>query len=318
MYGSELSDAFLRAMRADGRSPATISTYRRALARFGRFLFARDQSYASVTQSDLIDYRCSVQDERLADRTQHLYSVIISVFYKWLHAEGHVSTNPAGRLKRLPAIPSTATPPRRDDFERLVYAIGSSSAIDARDRAILLVLFSSGLRVSELCSLRNRQIDLETGEFVVVGKGNKRRPAIITGRALEALREYVERWRHNLLGSTPTDWLWLSSQGGQFLPKQVRVMMERRRNAAGLTERRHYGTGLSKSILAPHAIRHLHATAMFQAGVPLPTIQASLGHASLETTQIYLDVNMDDLRRSRICLDGPVSGDQVRASILAA
>lgn len=304
MYGSDLSEAFLHALRADSRSPRTINCYRRALARFGRFLLARNKGFRTATQEDLIDYRCSVQDDQLADRTQHLHAVILRVFFKWAAAENHITVDPSARLKRLKAIPTTATPPSREDFESLVASIPSRTALDFRDRAILLFLFSSGLRVSELCSLRAPQIDLRTGQFVVLGKGNKRRQAIVTGRALEALCTYVWDWRPQL-GGEDSDWLWLSSQKGRFTAKRTRVMMDRRRRDAGIEAKTLYPSGASKSILAPHAIRHLHATAMFQAGVPLPTIQASLGHASLSTTQIYLDVSMDDLRQSRATLDRP-------------
>lgn len=304
MYGSDLSEAFLHALRADGRSPRTINVYRRALARFGRFLLDGNKCFRTATQGDLVDYRCLVRDEHLADRTQHLYAVIIRCFYKWAHANDHIESDPSARLKRLKAIPTTATPPSREDFESLVASIPSRTALDFRDRAILLFLFSSGLRVSELCSLKAPQIDLRTGEFMVLGKGNKRRKAVVTGRALEALCTYIWDWRPKI-GGEDSDWLWLSSQKGRLTAKRTRVMMERRRIDAGIESRITYPSGASKSILAPHAIRHLHATAMFQAGVPLPTIQASLGHASLSTTQIYLDVSMDDLRQSRATLDRP-------------
>lgn len=304
MFGSDLSEAFLHAMRADGRSPRTIVCYRNALSKLGRFLLARNKGFATATQDDLIDYRCKVQDDQLADRTQHLYAVIVRCFFKWAFAEDRITIDPSVRLKRLQAIPTTATPPSREDFEALVASIPSRTALDYRDRAILLFLFSSGLRVSELCSLRAQQIDLRTGEFQVLGKGNKRRRAIVTGRALEALCTYMWDWRPKI-GGEDSDWMWLSSQKGRLTAKRTRVMMERRRRDAGIEKRISYPSGSTKSILAPHAIRHLHATAMFQAGVPLPTIQASLGHASLTTTQIYLDVSMNDLRESRVSLDRP-------------
>ena len=312
MYGTDIAEAFLRAQKADGRSPRTITTYRKVIRRFGQYQFARNSTLLETTQDDLIAYRCSVQDDQLAERTQHLYSVVLHVFFSWCVAEEHIPRNPAAKLKRLKSVDTVATPPRQEDFDRLVDAIGHKRPVDFRDRAILLVLLSSGLRVSELCSLRIDQIDLGTGEFVVVGKGGYRRPALVSGRALEALRDWVCIWRQHLTREV-TGWLWLSPHGTRLRANRVRDMMDRRRIASGIDSRIRYASGASKSVLAPHAIRHLHATMMFQAGVPLPTIQASLGHKSLDTTQIYLDVSMDDLRRSRACFDSPRPAPQLAA-----
>lgn len=304
MYGSDIAETFHRAQRADGRSPRSITTYRKVIRRFGQYQFAHDKTLLATTQEDLIDYRCSLMDEHLAERTQHLYSVVLNVFFGWCVNEGHLEQSPAARLRRLKAVQSVATPPRQEDFERLVFTIGHERPEDFRDRAIFLVLLASGMRISELCSLKVDQIDFETGEFEIRGKGGYRRLGMISGRALAALCTWVCTWRQELTKDV-NGWLWISSTGGRYTPKRVREMMERRRLAAGIDSRISYASGASKSVITPHAIRHLHATMMLQAGVSLPVIQASLGHKSLETTQIYLDISAADLRRSRACFDGP-------------
>lgn len=302
MNGFDSAESFLLALRADGKSPKTIATYRKVLRRLALHLFSPDIRLLDATQDDLIRFRCAIQDDQLAPRTQHLYSTVPNVFYRWALEQELIAKHPGAKLKGIPALPTVATPPRRADFNALVSSIPLETPSDYRDRAMLLFLAATGLRVSELCSLRNGQIDLTTGEFEILGKGRKRRPAWVLGRALDALVDWVKVHRPKL-HRPGVDALWISDAGGALYPNKVRDIFAARRDAAGIDSVRHYPSGKTKSILTPHSIRHLFATGMLQSGVSLLVIKEALGHESLETTQVYLSCSREDQRDARLRLD---------------
>jgi len=217
-------------------------------------------------------------------------------FFRFLVREEYVPSNPfAGvvmpkRARKLPEVFSI------DEVRRLLEAPskaagdgeGSDGFAARRDTAILEVLYSAGMRLRELTTLLDRQIDLLSGTVVVRGKGKKERLCPLGGPATRALRAYLEErdvlWAATGKGGRPPC-VFLNRKGGPLTPRSVERLMKKHLAAAGLNPDR-----------SPHALRHSFATHLLDAGADLRSVQELLGHASLSTTQIYTHVSIERLR----------------------
>jgi integrase/recombinase XerC len=207
----------------------------------------------------------------------------IRSFFQYLVREGIISTNPAKGVatpKRERYIPSTLS---IDEMFRMLDAPDKSNPIGLRDRAILELLYSSGIRVGELTQLNRDSVDLELGIIKVLGKGRKERIVPIGSKAIEAIKSYLGR-RGLPSGNGSDRPLFINTRGGRLTDRTVRRIVEK------------YGKecGLARSI-SPHALRHTFATHLLDAGADLRDIQELLGHVSLSTTQKYTHVSIDGL-----------------------
>jgi integrase/recombinase XerC len=207
----------------------------------------------------------------------------IRSFYRFLVREGLLESNPLEGIatpkaeKRLPKFFSV------DDIFRLMdAATGDKSAI-ARDKAILELLYSSGLRVSELESLNLNELDLSEGMVKVMGKGRKERMIPVGNKALEAVREYL-KYRDSFGRVRDEKALFLNCRGGRLTSRSVARIVDKYLRRAGVA-----GHG------SPHTLRHSFATHLLDAGADLRGIQELLGHASLSTTQKYTHITTDKL-----------------------
>jgi site-specific recombinase XerD len=170
-------------------------------------------------------------------------------------------------------------------FEELVQGLDTRTPLGLRDRAVLEVLSSSGMRISELCGLLMENVDLDQGEIRVLGKGGRERIVLIDPRAIDWLQRYIHEARPDLIRLETRD-LFLSVRGLRLSP---RAIQERMRQLARI----HGFEGKA----SPHALRHGFATRLLEAGADLRVVQELLGHASLSTTQIYTHVTPGHLRR---------------------
>lgn len=211
-------------------------------------------------------------------------------FYRFLRRRGHIDKDPASLLQ-TPKVPTGL--PRFltvEDAFRVVEApkkdLGRSTSLRLRDRALLELLYGSGIRVSELASLTLGRLDLDRGEARVVGKGNKERIVPLGNATREAIREYLKirgTMRTKKRAPHPHALL-LGRWGTPLTVRQIQNIVRR------------YGTiGAGRSDLHPHALRHTCATHLLDAGADLRSIQEILGHASLSTTQRYTQVSIDRL-----------------------
>lgn len=174
-------------------------------------------------------------------------------------------------------IPNTLTP---EELERLVSAPTGGTPIALRDRAILELFYSSGLRVSELSGLTLQQVDLENGFLRVFGKGSKERVVPVGGRARDALQAYIASARSHFVKPKKTfSQLFLSARGTAISRKMIWVLVKNYAQRAGITKK-----------VKPHALRHSFATHLLGGGADLRAIQEMLGHANIATTQIYTAV----------------------------
>ena len=206
-------------------------------------------------------------------------------FFRYLIRERRISKDPLSGLvapkqeKPLPVFLSV------DDVFRLLGGVPAAGSLEIRDRAILEVLYSTGIRVSELVGLDWEDIDFRLGILKVLGKGSKERIVPVGEVALKALRDYgVEQGKKGsraARGETP---VFLNRLGGRITTRSVARIVEKYLRAAGITVR-----------IGPHGLRHTFATHLLNSGADLRAIQELLGHASLSTTQRYTHVNLDQL-----------------------
>ena len=216
----------------------------------------------------------------LAPRSVARTVACVRGFYRFLLIDGHVNSNPADDLRAprsWPALPKFLS---IDEVDALIGQPDTTSAIGIRDRALIELLYATGLRVSELVSLQPGDLHLDEGYLTCLGKGNKERLVPIGGAAIEWLRRYFADARPALLGPRISDRVFVNARGGVRLTR------------VGFWKKlKHYArqAGLSRD-LSPHVLRHSFATHLLERGADLRSIQSLLGHADLSTTQIYTHI----------------------------
>jgi site-specific recombinase XerD len=282
-----------------GRSLKTVENYDRYLKRFLHFSQISDPK--DITDEVVRKYHVwlnrqevrgglrggeeGVNQKTLKKRTQNYYLIALRSFLKFLVRRG-ISSLPPERIdlaktgeRHLDLMPS-------EDLERLLAAPEGEETAALRDRAILELLFSTGLRVSELCSL-SRYIDLKKDELSVRGKGEKVRVVFLSHEAKEAVKKYLAK-----RGDVDDALFIKHTKGGATTAKSLRL-------APRSIERtvKHYAikAGISKKV-TPHVIRHSFATDLLENGADLRSVQAMLGHSNISTTQIYTHVTDKGLR----------------------
>jgi len=271
-------------------SEHTLRNYRSDLRQFEKFLEKDESGFYIPNRLDLRRFIVHLQKRGCAPRTIARKIATIRSFLEFLVGEGYISSNPAAGLplprreKRLPKFLD------KKEIVKLIEAPDEKRAIGVRDRAILEMLYSTGMRVSELVGLGSDSVDFIGGVVKVLGKGRKVRIIPIGEAALSALSRYQER-RWELLAKQRKDIiqdkgaLFLDRWGGRLSCRSVCRLVNKYVIKIGT------GMGIS-----PHAIRHSFATHLLDAGADLRAVQELLGHASLSTTQIYTHVTTEKLK----------------------
>lgn len=298
-YVSDLIGDYLEHVEIElGRSLNTVRNYELYLNRFIELSsedLDHDLTPAEITPELLRKYRLRlnrIEDERgchLTPATQGYYLIALRGFLKYLAKRGIKSLDPV-----LVELPKTHRPQvtflHIDEIERLLDEIDLDTESGLRDRAIIELLFSSGLRVSELCNLNISDINLERREFVVRGKGSKDRPIYIDEAAASRVKDYL-CVRHDQLPA-----LFINnsknqgavSQDGNFrrlTPRSVQRIIEKYTRLAGITKH-----------VTPHTLRHSFATDLLMNGADLRSVQSLLGHSDISTTQIYTHITDSHLK----------------------
>ncbi len=291
-----LIEKFLNFLRLERNvSLHTHQAYASDLKEFHEFLIASANSPATPEQIDIkkIDhlhiraflshlYQKRKKKSSLARKLAALRS-----FFRFLLDEKILNVNPAEIISTPRQEKPLPTFLPVDEVFSLLEAIPVANLWQARDRAILEVLYSSGLRVSELVSLNDGDVDFSLEILKVVGKGRKERIVPIGEKALQALKKYLAQ-RNQLLASRPiqpsTTPLFINKWGGRLTARSVARLLEKYTRKCGLMRK-----------ISPHALRHSFATHLLDAGADLRAIQEMLGHASLSTTQRYTHVTLDRL-----------------------
>ena len=269
-----------------GLSAHTISNYRSDLLQFESFLL-EETGRARVDSVDVLSIRgfLALLHRRGAARASIARKLAaIRTFFRYLNREGRITRNPA-RLVATPRLDKKL--PKRfeeDEIGRLLSAPDPGTPLGRRDRALLELLYGTGLRVGELVSLDLATCDLESRLVRVLGKGGKERIVPFGEPAEEAVRDYLPDRRRLVRLGEGTDALFLNARGGRLTARSVRRLLIRYLREAAL------GAGMS-----PHSLRHAFATHLLERGCDLRSIQELLGHQSLATTQKYTNLSTQRL-----------------------
>ncbi|MBI5055488.1 MAG: tyrosine recombinase XerC [Nitrospirae bacterium] len=272
-------EQFLEYLKAErGVSVHTLKAYTEDLREFNAFL---DKGPKDIDNLDIRSFLASLHHKKLKKTSISRKLATIRSFYKYLHREGYVDKNPA-RLVSSPKVPKTL--PRFltiDETFTLMENPQGDTFKPSRDKAILELLYSSGLRVSELTSLDIGDLDIKESLVRVKGKGKKERIIPVGGKAMEAIQNYLSE-RISLKKKSPA--LFLNNRGGRLTQRSVRRILL------------HYSRMINlKGGLSPHTLRHTFATHLLHEGADLRSIQELLGHSSLSTTQKYTHVDIKHL-----------------------
>ena len=288
MMGSEIAE-FVEALHQRAASEHTISNYRRDLTRLDTFMDSRDVRLAAVDHIFLRDFLNSLYlDDLQKSSVSRILSAIRS-FFRFLVRRQKVSRNPA-ELVSSPRLPKKLPPKLSESEVRDMLEIPKEKTFKSlRDRAILELLYASGLRVSELVGLNEADVEWSERLVRVLGKGRKERIVPFGRYAAEALEAY--RTERSLQGFTQRD-------GNDNIP--LFINLRGTRLTARSVERflTHYGATLAPGRrITPHTLRHSFATHLLENGADLRSIQELLGHASLRTTQKYTNTSIEHLRQ---------------------
>jgi len=273
-----------------GLSANTLRAYGGDLAAFLEFLaryFDRPAGEIAPSEVDLTALRAflaATGERGLSKRSQGRAVAALRALFRWATRVGELAADPAARL-RSPKAPRTLPAHLRPgEIEALLAAPAGDSFAAVRDRALLELLYASGLRVSELVSLDWLDLDLGARSLRVVGKGGKERQVPFGRPAQEALRRWREIAALAFGGAAAGDAVFLNRRGGRLTDRSVRRILDLAMAATALARGIH-----------PHALRHSFATHLLERGADLRAIQELLGHASLSTTQRYTHVDIDRL-----------------------
>lgn len=270
------------ALLVKGRSPATVKGYRSDLRTLVPFV----ETFADFTLPNLRSWLASAMREGLARSTMARRTAAARAFSTWAYERGHLASDVAARLATPQVnrhLPDVVTPVRAGQLVEAQINADADSPEAARDRAMLELLYATGMRVAELTGLNIADIDASRRLARVTGKGNKQRVVPFGENAATAIEAWQDR-RGELLKSSDETALFLGSRGGRIDQRQVRRVVERAAQRTG------------DSDLSPHALRHSAATHMLEGGADLRVVQELLGHSSLQTTQIYTHVSAQRLK----------------------
>lgn len=262
------------------RSENTIEAYRRDTEAFLKEIeYVGPQSLASLTPQDIARYINKLKAKKLSPATAARSLASVKVFYRFLVDEGMAKINPAEAIHsprlgmRLPGAISV------EEVERLLNAPPSATPEGARDIAMLETLYATGLRVSELISIRLKDIHMEMGYLTTMGKGSKERATPLGEVAIERIKEYRTHARPILLKSRVCENLFVTRRSSGMTRQGFWKIVKKYALAANITK-----------AISPHSLRHSFATHLLERGADLRSVQRMLGHSDISTTQIYTHV----------------------------
>lgn len=282
-------DNFLNYLAVErGLSINTTAAYRTDLDQFVQFMGERNvNAWSAVCRDDLVSFLIYLKEKRYATSTVARRTAAIKSLFDYLIAENVVLTNPTEHLDSPKVdrfLPKAITVTQVDELLELPLTTGGPEGL--RDKAMIELLYATGMRVSELVALNVGDCDLSGQHIRCIGKGNKERRLPIAGTAATALEEYLDMGRGQIGRSSEEKALFLNHRGKRLTRQGFWLILK------GYAER------LGLHDLTPHTLRHSFATHMLNNGADLRSVQELLGHASISTTQIYTQVSTDRLAKS--------------------
>ena len=278
--GSETT-GYLEELRVSRRlSDNTIVAYERDLNTLSRFAEEVGIAVVQLARHDLEAFVRQMMSAGLSPRSVARVVACVRGFYRFLVLDGHLVSNPAEDLRAPRSWPALPRFLSLEEVDRLLEQPDVSTASGIRDRALLELLYATGMRVTELVTLRPEAVNLRAGFLTCLGKGNKERVVPIGRAAADWLARYLETGRPALLKHRDSEYLFVNARGGPSLSRVGfwKIIKKYGRQA-----------GVNRE-LSPHVIRHSFATHLLDRGADLRVIQTLLGHADLSTTQIYTHI----------------------------
>lgn len=268
-------------------SPNTIEAYRNDLAHLEAFMMRNNLKLENVTLEQLHTFAASLHEYGITPRSQARVLSGVRSFFRFLVLDGVVESDPT-ELLEWPSLPEhLPVVLTLEEIDRIEDSIDLSKAEGARNRAIIEVLFSCGLRVSELVKMKLSDLYLEDRVLLVRGKGNKERLVPVSNKAIADLKRWF--FDRNLMKIKPgeDDYVFLNRRGAHLTRTMILIMVKRQAEEAGI-----------KKTISPHTFRHSFATALLQGGADLRSIQAMLGHEKIDTTLVYTHISNEQLRKA--------------------
>lgn len=270
-----------------GLTENTLSAYRNDLAGFSGWLAGNNSQLVSVSTGDVQHYLASKFEHGYKGRSSARLLSTLRRFYAWLLRDKRINEDPTRLLESPKAERPLPVSLNEEQVENLLNAPDTTEDVGYRDRAMLELLYATGLRVSELVNLQLTQVSVEPGVLRIMGKGNKERLVPVGEIALDWLAAYLNHVRPSLLQNKPaTNAVFVTRRGGAMTRQAFWYMIKRHAVTAGIEPDK----------LSPHTLRHAFATHLLNHGADLRVVQMLLGHSDISTTQIYTHVADQRLR----------------------
>lgn len=284
--GRDLGQEFLSYLRVErGLSPNTLEAYERDLKKLMRFAERREREIVTIERADVMAFIRELREAGLEPQSLARTLVTVRNLYKFLILDGHIHHDPTVNIetpRSWQTLPKFLT---RVEIDRLLEEPDITTDEGLRDRAMTELLYASGLRVSEMVSLKLADVDIDAGLVTCLGKGSKERSVPLGSSAVEWVRRYLPA-RRRILGDSNEERLFVTLRGGPV----TRQMYWRR-----LVD---YGERAKLGRITPHMLRHTFATHLLEHGADLRSVQMMLGHGDISTTQIYTHVTNERLRET--------------------
>jgi integrase/recombinase XerD len=279
--------AFLNYIRVEkGLAANTVEAYRRDLEKFLAFAGQQKQTLPKIGREQVVEFLRSLYSQGLDSRSVARHLASVRNFFKFLVLDKAVSQDPSADIespkvwKTLPKYLST------EEVDRLLAQPQTNAPLGGRDKAMLELLYSTGLRVSELVGLKMGDVQFEMGYLRCFGKGSKERLVPVGKPALKAVEKYLRSARPRLVGERLTAQLFVNRYGRPLTRQGFWKILQAYGRRAGI-----------KTPLTPHRLRHSFATHLLERGADLRSVQLMLGHADISTTQIYTHVIQERLKQ---------------------
>lgn len=270
-------------------SPNTLEAYQHDLLHLQNYCLTEGKALLDITLDDLQHFAATLHEVGIGPSSQARILSGIRSFYRFLLLDGFIENDPTELLEsphlgeHLPEVLSTA------EIDQIEASIDLSKWEGHRNRAIIEVLFSCGLRVSELVTLKLSDLFLDEGYVRIFGKGSKERLVPISNRAIHELNLWFDDRNHMKIKPGEEDYVFLNRRGAHLTRVMIFIMLRQQAEIAGI-----------KKVISPHTLRHSFATALLEGGADLRVIQALLGHESIGTTEIYTHIDTTALREAII------------------
>ena len=270
-----------------GLSRNTLDSYSGDLVRYANFLGGLGiTEIGKTSKTEVMAYLLSLWKQGLSAKTVARSVSVLRGFYRWLADEGVLRGNPLEDMESPRTTRSLPEVLSLDEVESLLSQPNPSNPIGMRDKAMLELLYATGLRVSEFVHLVLNNVNLEAGYLIVLGKGGKQRVVPMGQEALDWLRRYLEESRKRLLANRQNTLVFVSQWGKGMSRQGFWKIMKKYALRAGIRKK-----------ISPHTLRHSFASHLLEGGADLRSVQSLLGHVDISTTQIYTHVTRERLKK---------------------